>query len=127
MVQLRPIISNIGPATYDLAKYLAPLLKPLSESQYAIKNSKIFAKRLKKLTISPEYKMVSIDVVSLFTNVPLDGRIDIIIIRIYDKKEINTDIPAKEMSYCTSALKMDTSPLTTKRTVKLMLKQWAHL
>ena len=26
---LRPIISNIGTATYDLAKYLAQLLKPL--------------------------------------------------------------------------------------------------
>lgn len=89
MVQLRPIISNIGPTTYDLAKYLAPLLKPLSESQYAIKNSKIFAKRLRKLTISPEYKMVPIDVVSLFTNVPLDETIDIKIKRIYDKKAIN--------------------------------------
>ena len=127
MVQLRPIISNIGPATYDLAKYLAPLLKPLSESQYTIKNSKIFAKRLRKLTISPEYKMVSIDVVSLFTNVPLDGRIDIAIKRIYDKNDINNYIPEKEMSYFTSALKMHTSSLTTKRTVKLKLKQWAQL
>ena len=49
------------------------------------------------MTISPEFKMVSLDVVSLFTNVPLDETIDIIIKRIYDKKEINTDIPKKEM------------------------------
>ena len=41
--------------------------------------------------------MVQFDVVSLFTNVPLDETIDIIIKRIYDKKEINTDIPKKEM------------------------------
>ena len=41
--------------------------------------------------------MVSFDVVSLFTNVPLDETIDIIIKCIYDKKEINTDIPKKEM------------------------------
>ena len=40
--------------------------------------------------------MVSFDVVSLFTNVPLDETIDIIIKRIYDKKEINTDIPKKD-------------------------------
>ena len=47
--------------------------------------------------IHPEYKMVSFDVVSLFTNVALDETIDIIFKRIYDKKEINTDIPEKEM------------------------------
>ena len=49
------------------------------------------------MRIPPGYKMVSFDVVSLFTNVPLDETIDIIIKRIYDKKEINTDIPKKEM------------------------------
>ena len=49
------------------------------------------------MTITPEYKMVSFDVVSLFTSVPLDETIDIIIKRIYDKKEINTDIPKIEM------------------------------
>ena len=94
---LKPIISNIGTATYDLAKYLAQLLKPLSESRFTIKNSKTFTKMLKKMRIPPGYKMVSFDVVSLFTNVPLDETIDIIIKRIYDKKEINTDIPKKEM------------------------------
>ena len=45
---LRPIIYNIGTATYDLAKYLPQLLKPLSESQYTIQNSKTFTKTLKK-------------------------------------------------------------------------------
>ena len=94
---LRPIISIIGTATYDLAKYLAQLLRSLSESQYTIKNSKTFTKRFKKMRINSEYKMVSFDVVSLFTNVALDETIDIIFKRIYDKKEINTDIPKKEM------------------------------
>ena len=49
---LGPIIYNIGTATYDLAKYLAHLLKPLTESQYTS------TKRLKKMKIPPEYKMV---------------------------------------------------------------------
>ena len=73
-------------------------MKPLNELQYTIKNDKTFKKKLKKMTIPPEYKMVSFNVVSLFINVPLDETIDIIIKRIYDKKEINTDIPKKEMS-----------------------------
>ena len=41
--------------------------------------------------------MVSFDIVSLLTNVPLDETIEIIIKRIYDKTEINTDIPNKEI------------------------------
>ena len=50
------------------------------------------------MAISPEYKTVSFDVVSFFINNPLGETIDIIIKRIYDKKEINTDISKKEIS-----------------------------
>ena len=41
--------------------------------------------------------MVSFDVVSLFTNVPLEETISIILEIIYDKNEINTNVPKKEM------------------------------
>ena len=47
------------------------------------------------MTILPEYKMVSFD--GIFTIVPLDETINTIIKHICDKKEINTDIPKKEM------------------------------
>ena len=36
---LRPIISNIGTASYQLVKYLAKLLSPLSTSEYAVANN----------------------------------------------------------------------------------------
>ena len=49
------------------------------------------------MTIPPEYKMVSFDVVSLFTITSLDQTIDIIIKRICYNKETNTDVPKKEM------------------------------
>ena len=41
---LRPITSNIRTATYELAKYLDQILKPLGQSQYTIKSSKSFIK-----------------------------------------------------------------------------------
>ena len=43
------------------------------------------------------YKMVSFDVKSLFTYVPLEKTVDIILKRIYERKEINTSISKKEM------------------------------
>ena len=41
--------------------------------------------------------MVSFDVKSLFTNVPLDRTIDIILGRVYDHKELDTSITKSEM------------------------------
>ena len=127
-LQLRLTISNIGAATYDLTKYLAQQGKPFSDSQYTIKNGKLFTKKLKYMKIPPEYRIVSFDIISLFANAPLDDldeTIEIISKRIYDNEEINTDILNKEMrKYCIAALKMHTSPLTIKYTFNLMVQQW---
>ena len=38
---LRPIVYNIGTASYYLSKHLAKLLSPLSQSGYTVKNSKL--------------------------------------------------------------------------------------
>ena len=94
---LRPIASNIGTATYHLSKYLAKFLSPLSESEYTIKNTKYFVDKIKKEHIPNDHLPVSFDVKSLFTNVPLDETIAIILNRTYDKNEISTDITKSEM------------------------------
>ena len=94
---LRPIISNIGTATYERAKYLANLLARLGKSKYTMNNTKEFVKYIQKQKVPDGYKMVSFDVVSLFTNVPLEQTIEIILKRIYINKEITTNIPKKEM------------------------------
>ena len=62
-------------ATYELAIYLAQILKPLGQLQYTIKSSKLFIKTREKQKISTGYQMVSFDVVSLFANVPLEEEI----------------------------------------------------
>ena len=54
-------------------------------------------KTLKKQKIPPGYQMVSFDVVSLFTNVPLEEIIDIIIKIIYDENETNNSIRKREV------------------------------
>ena len=67
---LKPIVSNIGTATYHLSKYLAELSSPLSESEYTIKNTKHFVEIINKEHIPNDHLLVSFDVKSLFTNVP---------------------------------------------------------
>ena len=52
---------------------------------------------IKQQVIPSSYKLVSFDVKSLFTNVPLDRTIDIVLKRIYGKHEITTNIGCKEM------------------------------
>ena len=94
---IRPIVSNIGTASYQLAKYLAQLLRPLSISSYTVSNSKEFISCFKNEIQPINYKLISFDVVSLFTNVPLDFTIDLILKRVYRNKEISTDIPQKDM------------------------------
>ena len=69
---LRPIVSNIATATYETAKYLAKLLLPLSKSNYTINRTKQFVNHIRKQKVQDGYQMVSFDVTSLFTNVPLD-------------------------------------------------------
>ena len=94
---IRPIVSNIGTATYHLAKHLAKLLSPLSQSEYTVKSTRDFTEKLKVEKVPTGYKMVSFDVKSLFTNVPLERTIEILLKRVYDDNEIYTSITRKEM------------------------------
>ena len=42
---LRPIVTNIGTASYGISKHLAKLLQPLSVSEYTIGSTKAFVER----------------------------------------------------------------------------------
>ena len=47
-VPVRPIVSNIKTATYNLATFLSKLLAPLHESEFTVKNTKTFVDNIKK-------------------------------------------------------------------------------
>ena len=68
---VRPIISNIGTATHKTARYLCKLLAPLGKSDYTVESTHDFIDRIKNSKAPSGYKMISFDVVSLFTKVPL--------------------------------------------------------
>ena len=105
---MRPIVSNISTATYEIAKYLNKLLTPLNKSDYTILNTDDLIRRLTEETIQAVYKVISFDVKRLFTNVPLGKTIHFLLKKVYDEKKIQTNTPKKvfkELLYlCTKEL-----------------------
>ena len=72
-------------------------MSPLSTSVYTVKSTSDFITHIKRQNIPNNFKLISFDVTSLFTNVPLDFTIDLIHKRIYDENEVNTNIPKQQM------------------------------
>jgi hypothetical protein len=69
---LRHTVNNIGAPIYQFSKYLAGLLRQFTgNSVHHVKKSVRFVQILESLRVHPEDIMVSFDVVSLFTNVPI--------------------------------------------------------
>ena len=72
---MRPILSATQTYNYGLAKWLEEKLQPLSYNQYKITDTFQFADEIRKLQINNGDILVSYDVSSLFTNVPLEETI----------------------------------------------------
>ena len=75
---MRPILSATGTYNYALAKWLDEKLKPLSVNRYTISDTLSFAEEIQNLVIDENDILVSFDVTSLFTNVPLQETIETI-------------------------------------------------
>ena len=71
--KFRPILSAINTPTYLLAKYLKPILSPLTTDKFTVKNSFDFAGEA--VNYDHNLYMASLDVESLFTNIPLEETI----------------------------------------------------
>ena len=83
---------------------MAKQLSSLGTSEYAVPSSKEFMTTIKNVQVPSGYHMVSFDVKSLFTNVPLEYTIGLVLERIYNKGELVTNITRsemKEMLLCT--------------------------
>jgi hypothetical protein len=78
-IPLRPIVSSIGSPCYALAGFLHKILSPLAgRSESFVKNSGHFIQLLKPVNLRRQDTLVSFDVVSLFTNVPVDEALQVI-------------------------------------------------
>ena len=84
---LRPIVSSSNTFNYRLAKLLAMKINHIRQNPNIIKDTFSFVDWLHKLKLNPkDYKMLSFDITSLFTKVPLDQTIKIILDKMYGKE-----------------------------------------
>ena len=90
-VPLRPIISSRGSATYETAKELAKILKPLvGKSPHHVQNNQDFLDSIKGIKIKPEECIMSYDVSALFTSIPIEPAIQIIEQQLKDDKDLHS-------------------------------------
>ena len=80
---MRPVISMLNTAEYKLAKWLDTFIKPNIPNSYSVASTDEFLENLKKSVFEPDDKVVSFDVVSLYTNIPLAETIDIVVDTLY--------------------------------------------
>ena len=83
---LRPIVTCIGSALYNTSKFLTNILSPLqNRNGYSVANSLQCSKELSDIKIDNNEVLVSFDVVSLFTAIPVDKACE------YIKKKLEQD------------------------------------
>ena len=71
-IPLRPIVSSTGTATYNTAKELSRILKPLvGSSIHHVQNTRDFVEQLKEVRLQQGECIISYDVAALFTSVPI--------------------------------------------------------
>ena len=90
-VPLRPIISSRGSATYESAKELAKILKPLvGRSPHHVQNNQDFLDSIRGIKIKPEECIMSYDVSALFTSIPIEPAINIIEQQLKEDKDLHS-------------------------------------
>ena len=79
-IPVRPIVSYTGTPLYEVSKYIAEILKPHGkQKEQHTSNSKSFSTFICQQMIETDKIMVSFDVTSLYTTIPIDQALLIII------------------------------------------------
>ena len=83
---LRPIISQIPTSTYELSKSINSIISPYIPNQFSLTSSDDFIDLIHSNTAKG--MIASLDVESLFTNVPIHETVEIIIKQSYNHKNL---------------------------------------
>ncbi|XP_055543405.1 uncharacterized protein LOC129728952 [Wyeomyia smithii] len=98
---LRPVIPNITAPTYRLSKFFANILAGSIKSTDSTHSSFEFCDEINKVILPEDHIILSLDVVSLFTNVPRELVTRMIIERWREvDTKINLDLFLEAISFC---------------------------
>ena len=75
----------IDTTTYKLTKFLVPMLSPITKNEYTVSDSFLFANEIQEQ--DAQLYMASLDVDSLFTNIPLSETIEICVNNLFSDCE----------------------------------------
>ena len=101
-IPFRPIVSSIGSISYETAKELSRILKPLvGKTSYHVKNTKEFIQSIKGIKLKTDECLVSYDVEALFTSVPMQPAITITKKKLEEDRELHlrTSMSDKHISW----------------------------
>ena len=84
-LSFHPIVTSIATNNYNLAKFLSELLDPVIRNEYFAKDSFTFCEEIQGVSAN-DYFLVSYDVCSLFTSIPLSETIEIAVELIFQNK-----------------------------------------
>ena len=68
---------------YELAKFINSLIKSLIPNKYMLRSTNDFLLKFNNCNISSDDKLISFDVVFLFTNIPINETINIIAVYVF--------------------------------------------
>ena len=112
----RPVISAIRTPGYKIAKFLVPLLTPITSNEFTAVDSFTFSKEIADLDCS-QY-MCSLDVESLFTNLPVNEAIDICVNELYTNKTVINNLSKPEFKHLLELSAKDSFFLFNKKFYK---------
>jgi len=113
---LRVIISSLKSPLYELACFLHKTIKnSVMEADSSVGNSFNLVKELDGKLLEPGYTFASLDVISLFTNVPIEYAYDAIVRR-WSLIERNTAVPMNEFM-CAIRLVLESTFFAFDKTV----------
>ena len=75
----------IRTAEYNLDKYLVKIINDVMPTTYMLSSTRSFVDQISSFDFLPSHVLVSYDVVSLFTNIPLNETIDIVCNYVYQQ------------------------------------------
>ena len=85
---VRPIVAAYGTYNFNLGKLILPMISQLAINQYTVKNSYDFTESINQVNNADKVFMCSLDITSLYTNIPVNETIEIILNRLFINETI---------------------------------------